>query len=126
VLSHLRLWRYTEMGLASLRWYGQPHRRERHDRQHPRSAPRRALDLETAVEGLDAIGETAEPRAGRRVGTADPVVSDLDRDGVAPICGSHRDARRAGVLGNVRQGLRDDVEDRHLDRAGETLVKVHV
>ena len=40
------------------------------------------------------------------------------------MCGPHRDARGVGVLGHVRERLRDDVEDRHLDRAREPLVEV--
>ena len=44
--------------------------------------PERTLDLERAVERLDAVGEAAQPRAAGGIGAADAVVRDLD-DGAA-------------------------------------------
>src|SRR6476646_8727414 len=39
---------------------------------------RRALDDEGAVEGGEAVGQSSQAGAPRRVGSADPVVGDLD------------------------------------------------
>jgi hypothetical protein len=43
-----------------------------------RALARLAVDAETAVERLDAVGEAADARAPRRVGSADAVVGDFD------------------------------------------------
>jgi PAP2 superfamily len=45
---------------------------------HPRALAGRALDAETAVERLDAVGKAADAGAARRIGAADAVVCDFD------------------------------------------------
>jgi hypothetical protein len=45
---------------------------------HPRALAGRALDAETAVERLDAVGKAADAGAASRIGAADAVVCDFD------------------------------------------------
>ena len=59
-----------------------------------RSAARRALDSQRAVERRDAVGEAAQARAGGAVGAADAVVGDLDHDGAVPLGDRDVDRRR--------------------------------
>ena len=64
----------------------------------------------------------SKPRARGRVGSPDAVVANVDAKR-AFACG-HRDLhdRGAGVLGRVRERLRDDVVGRHLDRLRQAAV----
>jgi hypothetical protein len=50
----------------------------RYLRPHSRALAGRAVDAETAVEGLYAVGEAPDAGAARRVRAADAVISDLD------------------------------------------------
>ena len=55
-------------------------------------APRRALDLERAVERADAVGEAAQPGPAAGVRAADAVVADVDHR-VAVLAPRRRPAR---------------------------------
>ena len=81
--------------------------------------------LPGTLERLDAVREPAQPGAARGRGTADAVVAHLDPR--VPVLALHADAdhRRAGVLGHVRQRLRDDVVRGGLDRPRQPLVQRH-
>ena len=52
----------------------------------------RALDVETAVERSEAVGEAAQARAALGIGGADAVVGDLDDD--AAVHGGDADIER--------------------------------
>src|SRR5438045_2943576 len=73
-------WRYREpreMWLASVLGYGRPHRQ---GGDNPRAATWRTVDLEGAVERVDAVEEATQTCAARRIGAADPVVGDLEHE----------------------------------------------
>jgi hypothetical protein len=83
----------------------------------PRSAARRAVHGQRAVERGDPIGESAQARARGSVGAADAVVGDVDGD--QPVYAPHRDRGlgRLGVLRDVRERLGDHEVGGDLDRA---------
>src|SRR5215216_2230871 len=98
--------------------------RPRASAREPLVAAGRALDAEPALERLDAVDEPAQARPARGVRAADPVVDHLHaRDGVAAP-DSHLDRRRLRVLGDVGQGLCDDVVRSRLDLRREALVEL--
>src|SRR5215207_2089530 len=74
----------------------------------PRSAARRALEREPAVERFHPVGEAAQARA-LLVGAADSVVVDRDGEPVRVDHGAHDDAARTRVLVHVGERLGDDV-----------------
>ena len=88
----------------------------------PRAAGRQALDHEPAVERRDAVGQPADPSRAR-VGTADPVVHDLDDRRAVAAVDLDVDLRRLRVLRDVREGLGDDVVRGGLDLAGKSLLE---
>jgi len=124
VLSASRPKRYGEIGLAGIRRYGLPHPGQRNRGHHACAAAGRALDEEAAVERLDAVAEPAQAGALRVVGAAHPVIRHLDDDSVAGNADPYGDRPRFRVLRDVRERFRDDVEDRHLDRARQRPVEV--
>src|SRR5437763_178972 len=104
------------MWLTSVLRYGCPYRQSR---ANPGAAAGRALDLELPSEGVDAVDEAPQAGAPLRVGAADPVVRDLERETVGRPRHAHAHRARVGVLGDVRERLGRDVERRHLHRLGE-------
>ena len=68
------------------------------DRVQVRPAARAAVDAQGAAERLDPVREPAKPRAARRVGTADTVVGDVDREVAVAAIDADRDPRRRRVL----------------------------
>ena len=63
----------------------------------------------------DAIGESDEAGLACRIGAAHSVVSHRDAQVAVDDLRLDLDQRRVGVLGRVRQRLRDDVVGRGLD-----------
>ncbi len=112
----------TQAGRADGRRLGLDPRRQRDLGDDAGAAARRALDAEPAVERGEAVGEAAQARAACRVGDADAVVGDLDRDRPVRRREPHHDRRGAGVLDDVRDRLGDDVVGRGLDRLRQPLV----
>src|SRR5206468_7942663 len=72
------------------------------------SVARRAVELERAAEGLDAVLQACEPGAVPEVGSADAVVADREQQAAVAQCGRDLDARCSRVLGGVGQGFGDD------------------
>jgi hypothetical protein len=72
------------------------------------------VDGERPADHVETVGQTAEAGGGPRA--ADPVVGDLGRQRAAGGPDRDRRARRAGVLGDVRERLGDGEVDRRLDR----------
>ena len=84
----------------------------------------RARDVHGSAERVDAIGEAPEPGAACRVGAADAVVGDLHDEAVVLARDRHRGAGRAGVLGDVGEGLGDQVVGGDLDGRAGALIDV--
>ena len=85
----------------------------------------RALDAERPVERLDAAAQPAQARS-VRIGAAAAVVEHGDDDRVAHADDPDVDARRAAVLGRVRERLGGDEVRRRLDRRGRPLGQLDV
>jgi hypothetical protein len=66
------------------------------------------MDMETAVEGGDAVGQAAQARA-VGVGAADAVVAHLDPEAALVLPGIDGDRRGVGVLGGVGKRLAGDI-----------------
>ena len=88
---------------------------------HGGAAARRAAHAQLALERLDAVGEAAQARAARVVGSADAVVGDLDARRRPRSPEPDAGVRRARVLGDVGERLRGDEVDRQLDGLGQAL-----
>src|SRR6185369_100185 len=86
----------------------------------------RALDAQTAVQSLHAVGQPAQAGAASRVGAADPVVDDLDACDAVPATDAHLDGGRLRVLRDVGQRLGDDVVRGRLDGGRQPVVEVVV
>ena len=78
--------------------------------------PDGAGDRERAAQRVDAVGQPDQAGPISRVGTALAVVPDVHPHGVVVGVDRDLDCCRVRVLGNVRQGLGDDVVDADLDR----------
>src|SRR4051794_20687318 len=87
---------------------------ERQAGAHACALPRRAVDLERAVERLDAIDEPAQPVA-LGVGATGAVVDDLHEQADVVAGSGDDDTPCARVLLYVRERLRDHVVRRGLD-----------
>ena len=74
---------------------------------------------QVAVERLDAVTETTEPGS-LRIGSADTVVGDLDRDPTVRAGEGDRGPGCVRVFGDVRERLARDEVGRGLDRLGQT------
>src|SRR5690348_10301626 len=87
------------------------------------ASSRRALDVETTAERLDAIRETDEPGPRGRLRASDSVVAHDDRR--EPVRALDRNAGvcRLRVLRDVRDRLRDQVVDRRLDGVRQPVVR---
>ncbi len=94
---------------------------DRHVGAHRRALPRRAVDVQAAPEGLDAILEPAQAGSVVDVGAADAGVGDLDQQAVPERPDLDAGDRRLGVLGDVRERLGDHVVGGDLDRVGRAL-----
>ena len=77
-------------------------------RDDPRPRAANALDHELAPERLHPISETVEAGAEGRLGATDAVVENLNREEPAFRSDTNARARRARVLGHVRERLGAD------------------
>ena len=68
---------------------------------------------------MDAIGETVEAAAVRRVGSADAVVLDRERERAVVAADPDRGLGRVRVLADVRECLADNEVGGGLELAGE-------
>ena len=86
-------------------------------------AARRGLDLERAVERVDAVAQPAQAGAGGRVRPAHPVVAHLDAEPV--VLEREFDRRGAGprVLGDVGERLGGDEVRARLDLVAERVLR---
>ena len=92
----------------------------------PGSAVDGAPDLEGPAKGFDAVSESPQAGAVFGVGTADPVVADVDDDAVAGSGDPHARVGRLGVLADIGKALGNDVVGSDLDRLRQPLVDRHV
>ena len=91
---------------------------------HRRTAVDRALDLESAVECLDAVDEASQAGARVSVRAAASVVGHLDEHIAGLAAHSYGGGAGGRVAGDVRERLRDDEVRRRLEGLGRPVVKV--
>ena len=87
------------------------------------AVPGRTDDVETAVEGLDAGGQSVQAGAVVGVGATHAVVADGHRCAGVRADHANRCVRRSRVLAHIGDRLGDDVVGRRLDAWGQTLLR---
>ena len=97
-------------------WAGQP-------RDERRPGALSAVHGQRAAERLDAVAQTAQPRAAQQ--SAPPTPSSATSTTALPlVCATLTRTSEARVLGRVGERLRDQVVRRRLDRRGQALLEL--